>query len=277
LEIHKASPSDLDDSFTRSLLLQINNLSIVQQSNKMINLGFMYPMMFLPAFPWMMRVLFMVEYKTRIAGEQAGSTIKTPNRKDRRIENRLHSRDDQGRKEEQDIRQYRSLKEKREAPPISQTPERSYQRFPLVYSESTAPTTHRPHGYISSSYQVVEVVDHQCRMGQVRVCVFASISSMRRGNDEEPAKTISDITPKGKKKPFIAHPLTLAATSFQNITISNFPCAFLYSINRFKNVTSSSVNATPFPVVLLYNALGGVGDLFRWCVDGWISVRVCVS
>lgn len=37
----------------------------------------------------------------------------------------------------------------------------------------------------------------------------------------------------------------------------------LYSMNLVKNRTSSPVNATPFPVVLLYNALGGVGDRLR--------------
>ncbi len=37
----------------------------------------------------------------------------------------------------------------------------------------------------------------------------------------------------------------------------------LYSMNLVKNRTSSRVNATPFPVVLLYNALGGVGDRLR--------------
>jgi hypothetical protein len=46
---------------------------------------------------------------------------------------------------------------------------------------------------------------------------------------------------------------------------------FRYSIKRVKNVMSSSVKATPFPVVLRNNARGGVGDLLR----GSLKSRSC--
>lgn len=70
---------------------------------------------------------------------------------------------------------------------------------------------------------------------------------------------------------------TLAATSFQNATISRTPCDLRYSMNRTRNVTSSCVNATPLPVVLRYKARGGVGERFRWGAAAAAAVAADIS
>jgi hypothetical protein len=49
---------------------------------------------------------------------------------------------------------------------------------------------------------------------------------------------------------------------------------FLNSMNLTRNVTSSSVNATPFPVVLRKSARGGVGDrVLPFSLSSWARHR----
>jgi len=118
--------------------------------------------------------------------------------------------------------------------------------------------------------------------GEARVYACGRTSSTKPLNGEVPV--IEDQRAGetlGRKR------LTFVATSFQNATISRRPCAlnygqsswkhaeeintnFLNPMNLTRNVTSSSVNATPFPVVLRKSARGGVGDrVLPFSLSAW--------
>lgn len=104
---------------------------------------------------------------------------------------------------------------------------------------------------------------HRRVCGAAHACAACKTSSRMLENDEAPVsrKCISN-----QLQQFVRDVRTFRATSFQNTTMSSLPscCRLRYSRKRTKKTTSSSVNATPLPVVLLYSARGGVGDRVRW-------------
>lgn len=137
--------------------------------------------------------------------------------------------------------------------------------------QKTVREGYRLSDYISSSFLGEQEAVHHHPHGEARAYASGKISSTRPSNDGVPGSRISRQGILGNKR------LTFVATSFQNVTISKRSWAldcgqmsrdsaeemgtnFLNSKNLTRNVTSSSVNATPFPVVLRKSARGGVGD-----------------
>ena len=139
---------------------------------------------------------------------------------------------------------------------------------PRAWRRSTAPRECRPSDCTSSSFLVEQGGDRRRVHGATHAYAFGRTSSKMHVSDEEPAK-YSDIRKRSRcdtHKRRCSDIRTFPATSFQNWTISSLfsCCRVRYSRKRTRNMTSSSVNATPFPVVLRYRALGGVGDTFTY-------------
>lgn len=129
-------------------------------------------------------------------------------------------------------------------------------------------------------------VAHRLPRGEARVYACGRTSSTKPLNGGVPVIEDQRTGETLRRKRF-----TFVATSFQNATISRRPCAldygqsswkhtegintnFLNTMNLTRNVTSSSVNATPFPVVLRKRARGGVGDrVLPFSLSSWARRR----
>jgi len=136
----------------------------------------------------------------------------------------------------------------------------------------TARAGYHPCDCIASSSLGEREVGRPLLRGEARAYAGDKTSSTKPLNGGVPGSGVSR-----QREIFGSERFTFVATSFQNATISRRPWAlnygqiswkhtegidtnFLNSMNLTRNVTSSSVNATPFPVVLRKSARGGVGD-----------------